>query len=80
MVAVYPFAWQFEVRLFAESLVTPLTLIVLLLALDRRASARRAALVGLVAGLMILVRPSALTRPDRWRDRHNPSRASGNST
>jgi 4-amino-4-deoxy-L-arabinose transferase-like glycosyltransferase len=60
VVAVHPFAWQFETRLFAESLVTPLTLLLLLLVLERRPSPRWAALVGLLAGAMILVRPSAL--------------------
>jgi 4-amino-4-deoxy-L-arabinose transferase-like glycosyltransferase len=60
IVAVYPFAWEFETRLAAESLVTPLTLIVLLLFLERPATWRRALLVGVVLGLMLLVRPSAL--------------------
>src|SRR4051812_24348727 len=57
VVAVCPFAWQFEVRLLAESLSTPLTLIFLLVLIERPVTARRAALVGLACGIVILTRP-----------------------
>ena len=60
IVAVYPFAWQFETRLAAESIVTPFTLVLLLLLLERRPGWRGAAVLGALLGLMLLVRPSAL--------------------
>jgi 4-amino-4-deoxy-L-arabinose transferase-like glycosyltransferase len=60
LVAVHPFAWQFEVRLFAESIVTPLTLLFLIGVLERPVSARLAAAIGALFGLMLLIRPSAL--------------------
>jgi 4-amino-4-deoxy-L-arabinose transferase-like glycosyltransferase len=60
VVAVYPFAWEFETRLAAESLVTPFMLLILLLFLERRATWRRALLVGALLGLMLLIRPSAI--------------------
>ena len=58
--AVHPFVWQFEARLFAESLATPLTLGILLLVLDRRPSTRAIVGAGALSGLLILVKPSAL--------------------
>ena len=66
VVAVYPNAWQFDVRLFAEVIATPLTLVVLLLALTSAVvGVRRAAVTGLALGLLILVKPSgsALVAP-----------------
>jgi 4-amino-4-deoxy-L-arabinose transferase-like glycosyltransferase len=58
--AVHPFVWQFEARLFAESLATPLTLAILLLVLDQRPVVRTIAASGALAGLLVLVKPSAL--------------------
>jgi 4-amino-4-deoxy-L-arabinose transferase-like glycosyltransferase len=61
VVALYPNAWQFEVRLFPEAIATPLTLGLLVVVLGaREASLRRAALVGVGLGLLLLVRPSSL--------------------
>jgi 4-amino-4-deoxy-L-arabinose transferase-like glycosyltransferase len=61
VVAVYPNAWQFEVRLFPEALATPLTLVLLAVVLgSREVSLRRALLVGAGFGLLLLVRPSSL--------------------
>ena len=60
VVAICPFAWQFEVRLLAESLVTPLTLLFMIVLLERKPTARRAVLVGVVCGVVILTRPSAV--------------------
>ncbi|MFL5883513.1 MAG: glycosyltransferase family 39 protein [Thermoleophilaceae bacterium] len=60
IVAVYPFAWEFETRLAAESIVTPFTLLILLLFLERRVTPGRAAAVGALVGLMLLIRPSAI--------------------
>ncbi len=58
--AAYPFVWQFEARLFAEALATPLTLGILLLVLDRRPSTRAIVAAGALSGVLILVKPSAL--------------------
>ena len=60
VVAICPFAWQFEVRLYAESLVVPLTLLLLLLLLEESPSWRRVVGIGALCGLIILTRPSAL--------------------
>jgi 4-amino-4-deoxy-L-arabinose transferase-like glycosyltransferase len=60
LVALHPFAWLADARLFPESLATPLTLGVLLLVLDREPSARRAGAAGALIGLLALVRPSSL--------------------
>jgi 4-amino-4-deoxy-L-arabinose transferase-like glycosyltransferase len=60
IVAVYPFAWQFEVRLFAESIATPLTLVFLILLLERPITAARAAGIGALFAAMVLIRPSAV--------------------
>lgn len=60
ILAVYPFAWQFEVRLFSEGLATPITVAVLLCFLDREATVRRAIGVGALCGVALLVRPTSL--------------------
>ena len=60
VVALSPFAWQFEVRLLAESIVTPLTVLFLIVVVERAPTARRAALVGVLTGLIILARPSSV--------------------
>lgn len=60
LVALNPFVWQFEVRLFVESIVTPLTLAFFLVVLERPATARRALGVGVLVGVIILFRPAAL--------------------
>jgi 4-amino-4-deoxy-L-arabinose transferase-like glycosyltransferase len=59
-VAVAPFAWQFEVRLLAESIVTPLTVLLMLVLLERAPTPARVVAVGLLTGLIILTRPSAI--------------------
>jgi SAM-dependent methyltransferase len=59
--AVHPFVWQYEARLFAEALATPLTLAILLLVLDRKPTVRHVAGAGALAGVLILVKPSAIT-------------------
>ena len=58
--ALHPFVWQYEARLFAEALATPLTLGILLLVLDRRPSMRQVVAAGALSGALILVKPSAL--------------------
>lgn len=58
VVAVYPFAWQFDVRLYSESIATPLTLLFLLVILERVPTPRRAALAGVLIGAGLLIRPS----------------------
>lgn len=60
VVALHPFAWQFEVRLFAEALVTPLTVLFFILLLDRPLDARRAIGLGVLIGATVLIRPSAI--------------------
>jgi 4-amino-4-deoxy-L-arabinose transferase-like glycosyltransferase len=59
--ALHPFVWQYEARLFAEALAVPLTLAILLIVLDRRPPIRDIAIAGGLAGVLILVKPSALT-------------------
>ena len=60
VVALSPFAWQFEVRLFAESLATPLTLLFLLWLIERTPTPRRAVLIGVTCGVLVLTRPSSV--------------------
>jgi 4-amino-4-deoxy-L-arabinose transferase-like glycosyltransferase len=60
VVAVCPFAWQFEVRLLPESIVTPMSLLFLILLLEVRPTVRRAGLIGVLCGVMVLTRPSAV--------------------
>ena len=59
--ALHPFVWQFEARLFAEALAVPLTLAILLLVLDRKPPMRAVVAAGALAGVLILIKPSALT-------------------
>lgn len=58
VMAIYPFAWQYEARLYSEAIATPLLLLALLLFLDREPTRGRAALLGVVMGLLILTRPA----------------------
>lgn len=61
VVAVYPNAWQFDVRLYSEALATPLTTVTLALVLSAtRVTVRRAAAVGVLLGLLVLVKPAAI--------------------
>ena len=60
VVAVHPFVWQFEARLFAEALATPLTLLILVLVLDSRLPMPRVVAAGALSGALILVKPSAI--------------------
>ncbi len=60
VLAVYPNAWQFDVRLFPEAVATPLTVALLLVVLTCCATPRMAALAGALLGLNLLVRPSAV--------------------
>ena len=60
VVAVYPFAWQFEARLYSEALGTPLLLLLLLVVLGRPPTTGRAAVVGALMAVIVLVRPSSI--------------------
>ena len=60
LVALWPFAWQYEVRLYTESLAVPITLGILLLTLDRAPSRRIAVGVGALLAALVLTRPSSL--------------------
>ena len=60
-VAIYPNAWQFDVRLYPEVVAIPLTLGVLILTLTwERISLRHAALTGIAIAVLVLVKPSSL--------------------
>jgi 4-amino-4-deoxy-L-arabinose transferase-like glycosyltransferase len=58
VVAVYPLAWQYEARLYSEALATPLVLVALDLLVEREPTPKRALILGLVLGLLILTRPA----------------------
>jgi hypothetical protein len=61
VVAFYPNAWQFDVRLYSESIATPLTVGLLLAMLTARILTwRRVVLVGALLGVLVLVRPSSI--------------------
>jgi len=61
VVAVYPNAWQFDVRLYSEALAIPLTTVTLALVLSAAVvTARRAAAVGVLLGLLVLIKPAAI--------------------
>jgi dolichyl-phosphate-mannose-protein mannosyltransferase len=61
IVAIYPNVWQFDVRLYSESIATPLTAGVLLAVLTAAALTwRRVVVVGVLLGVLILVRPSSI--------------------
>jgi 4-amino-4-deoxy-L-arabinose transferase-like glycosyltransferase len=57
--AVFPLAWEFYGLLYSEALAIPLTMLVLVLTLDRTPTTRRAAGIGAVVGVCILVRPTS---------------------
>lgn len=58
--AVHPNMWQWEGRLYSESLILPISLVTLLLLLTGRPTPKRAAAVGAVMGVGLLVRPSQI--------------------
>lgn len=58
--AIAPNVWQYDVLLYSEVLATPLTLLVLLLVLDRGVDHRRVLAVGALLGVALLVRPSSV--------------------
>jgi 4-amino-4-deoxy-L-arabinose transferase-like glycosyltransferase len=58
LAAVYPHMWQWELRLYPEGFALPVSLLVMLLVLERTPSTRRAAVVGVVMGVGLLVRPT----------------------
>ena len=59
-IAVFPLSWQFFGLLYSEALAIPLTLVILLLALDPRApSIARAGGVGALVGVCLLIRPTS---------------------
>lgn len=58
VVAVYPFAWQFEARLYSEAITTPLVLAALILFLDTEPTRRRIVLLGITMGALVLTRPA----------------------
>ena len=60
VLAVYPFAFQYQGLLYSESLAVSLGLALLVWALTGAPTLRRAAGAGLLLGLNLLVRPSAV--------------------
>ncbi len=58
--AFYPNMWQWEGRLYSEALALPLGVLILLLALERPATRKQGALVGVALGLAMLVRPTSV--------------------
>jgi dolichyl-phosphate-mannose-protein mannosyltransferase len=61
IVAVYPNTWQYDVLLYSEPLATTLTVGFLLAILPvKNVTWRRALLVGLLFGVLLLVRPSSV--------------------
>lgn len=58
LAAFYPHMWQWELRLYPEGFALPLALAVMILALERQPSPRRAAAVGVLMGMGMLVRPT----------------------
>ena len=57
--AVYPHMWQWEGRIYPEALALPLGLLLLVLVIERPATVRRAAAVGVVMAASLYVRPTA---------------------
>jgi 4-amino-4-deoxy-L-arabinose transferase-like glycosyltransferase len=58
-VALYPLAWQYEELLYPEALATPLTVAMLLLIFTGVPARGRAALLGALLGVALLIRPSS---------------------
>jgi hypothetical protein len=56
--ALHPNVWQFEVRMYSESLATPLTVALLILALTARPTRRVVLVAGALLGVLLLVRPT----------------------
>jgi len=60
VMAIYPFAFQYDGRLYSEALATPLTVLILWAVLERAPTAGRAAAVGALLGVSLLLRPSSI--------------------
>ena len=58
LAAVYPHMWQWELRMYPEGFALPLALLVMILVFEREPSPRRAAVVGVLMGAGMLVRPT----------------------
>jgi peptidoglycan/LPS O-acetylase OafA/YrhL len=59
VVAVFPLAWEYYGLFFPEALAVPMTMVVLLLFIEREPTPKRAALVGAAVGVSLLIRPTA---------------------
>lgn len=59
LVAFFPLAFEYYGLLFPEALAVPLTVLVLLLTLNRDPTPKLALLVGVVLGISLLVRPNS---------------------
>lgn len=59
IIAVYPFAWLWTVLLFPESIAMPAVLAILVVGLEREPTLRRAAWLGLLAGITLMIRSNS---------------------
>lgn len=58
VVALYPYTWQYETRLYSEAIAVPLVMLALILFLEREPTRARVVLMGLTLGLLMLTRPA----------------------
>ena len=59
VVAVYPLSWQWFGLLYTEAFAIPLTLVVLLIYLDRPPTRSIAIATGIAMGILLMVRPTS---------------------
>jgi len=59
VVAVFPLAWEYYGLLYPEALAIPLTMLIVLVFLDRQPSPGRAIGLGALIGICLLVRPTS---------------------
>jgi 4-amino-4-deoxy-L-arabinose transferase-like glycosyltransferase len=59
VVAVYPFAWLWTVLMFPEAIAIPAVLAMLVVGLEREPTLKRAALLGLLAGVTLMIRSNS---------------------
>jgi hypothetical protein len=61
LLAVYPNAWQYDVGLYSEVIATPLGIAMLLVVFStKELTWRRVTIVGVMLGLLLLIKPAAL--------------------
>jgi len=60
VVAVFPFVWEWFGLLYTEALAIPLSVLILIALLERPPTPQRAAVLGGLMGLALLIRPTSL--------------------